>query len=485
MSKEEKTDNKDKPESGRKKIWAAFDKRDKYGEFGKRIVMINVVAIISAVMLFCFLFMIENKVIGDRFKAQDYVSKNTVHEVEELQEYIYAHNLSIKDIDEIDDWVYNKRNVLLIIYDGSRVIYDSTRGMGGQEGLETDGEEAGASAEPVIDAPGHTRYILEFSDKTVKVDFVSFFDMRARFIYVTFQFCICFLLILAIVLFNVFKMANYYTTLEADAKKIEEGDLDHHITVRGYGRLSSVANAMERMRISIIERHEKENELIDSSHHLVMSMSHDLRTPLTILIGYLEILSGKKYKDEESRDIYIDKCKEKAYQIKELSDRLFEYFLAFSTDEEALHTQVYDKSVFSELMEDYVFSLNEKGFNIDYSMDSGKNYYIALDIQLMRRVMDNIFSNLNKYADIEKPVNINVFNNGHQLIFSFSNYIKSNLAKVESTNIGLSVCKKIISRHKGSLEVDKEEEGRFKVIVKLPITRNKAELENENKQNTK
>ncbi|MCD8089076.1 MAG: HAMP domain-containing histidine kinase [Clostridiales bacterium] len=478
MSKEKKTDKKGE----KKSIASVFDKRDKYGEFGKRLIFINLAAVISAVMLFCFMFIIENKVIGDRFKAQEYVSKNTVHEVEDLQEYITAHSLTTKDIDEIDDWVYNKRNVLLIIYDGGRVIYDSTLGKGGREGL--DSEENQGTEEAPIPSSNHARYTLEFADKTVKIDFVSFFDMRARFIYVTLQFCICFLLVLVIVLFNAFKMANYYTTLEADARKIEEGDLNHNITVRGYGRLSSVASAMEQMRISIIERHEKENELIDSSHNLVMSMSHDLRTPLTILIGYLEILSGKKYKDDETRNLYIDKCKEKAYQIKQLSDRLFEYFLAFSTDEEDLHTQIYDKSVFSELMEDYVFTLNEKGFKLDYSMDSGKDYYIALDIQLMRRVMDNMFSNINKYADREMPVRISVSNNGHQLIFSFSNYIIKNLAKVESTNIGLSVCKKIISRHKGSLEVEKDED-KFKVIIKLPITRNRAELENEQNKNTK
>lgn len=472
MSKEGKAQTAEK--NGKKDTKSVFDKRSKYGAIGKRMVMINVIAVLSAAILFCFLIIIENKVIGDRYKAQEYVSKNTLHEIEKLQEFIDDNNLTTKDTDRVDDWVYNRRNVLLIIYDGGQVIYDSTLGKGGREGLD----EENNRFEPENNLPGNYphKYTLDFADKTVKIDFVSFFDMRARFIYVTFQFCICFLLILVILLFNVFKMANYYTTLEADARKIEEGDLNHNITVRGYGRLSSVASAMERMRVSIIERHEKENELIESSHNLVMSMSHDLRTPLTILIGYLEILSGKKYKDEETRDVYIDKCKEKAYQIKLLSDRLFEYFLAFSTNKEDLNTQIYDKNVFSELMEDYLFTLNENGYKLDYSMDSGKDYFITLDIQLMRRVMDNIFSNINKYADKDKPIKINVFNNGRQLIFSFSNYIIKDLAVVESTNIGLSVCKKIISRHKGTLDILKED-GRFKVIIKLPVTRNRAELE--------
>lgn len=70
-----------------------------------------------------------------------------------------------------------------------------------------------------------------------------------------------------------------------------------------------------------------------------------------------------------------------------------------------------------------------------------------------------------------------MFNNGEELVFSFSNYRRKNLAEVESTNIGLSVSEKIISMHKGSLEIKKGSET-FKVTVKLPIAETRSELEN-------
>ncbi|MCD8239494.1 MAG: HAMP domain-containing histidine kinase [Clostridiales bacterium] len=441
-------------------------------DINRRFLFANVFAVLCAIILFIFLLLIENRVIGKRYTGQDFVLETTLQEVEQLQKYIFENDLTTKDMDEIDQWVFNRRNVFLIIYDGGRVIYDST--YGSEEPRETSGENEN---DIILPTRYHPKYSLEFSDKTVSCDFVTFLNMRARFIYGTFQFAICCLLVLAIVIFNFYKITSYYKTLEEDARKIEGGDLNHKITIKGHSRLSALADAMERMRVSIIERHEKEKELIESSHNLVRSMSHDLRTPLTILIGYLEILSGKKYKDEETRDIYIDKCKDKAYQIKYLSDRLFEYFLAFSTEEDTLHPLIYEKNVFSQLIEDYVFTLNEKEFDLNYSPDQGNNYFISMDIQLMRRVMDNVFSNITKYGDKEKPVDISVSNNGEELVFSFSNYRRKNLAEVESTNIGLSVSEKIISMHKGSLEIKKGSET-FKVTVKLPIAETRSELEN-------
>ena len=123
-----------------------------------------------------------------------------------------------------------------------------------------------------------------------------------------------------------------------------------------------------------------------------------------------------------------------------------------------------------------MFTLNEKEYDIRYSTDEGKNYYIALDIQLMRRVMDNIFSNIIKYADKSKPVSINVFNDGKQLVFSFGNYSKKDMEEAESTNIGLTVCEKIITRHKGTLDIIKEKDT-FKVVVRLPISRTEKGLQ--------
>ncbi len=432
----------------------------------KGIIAVIVFSVLCAFGLFFFLLLIENIVIGERYRNHDYVMDITRKEVESFQEYVSKNDIATTDIDKVDNWVNSRKNVLLIIYDNGSIVYDSA---GGTESSVIDRDKE------LAPYGYHPRYTITFANKKADVDYIYFSDMRARFIYSQLQFLLCFLVMLTIILVSFVRFSLYYSVLEKDAGIIMNGDVNHRITVRKTSGLGVLAGLMEEMRASIVERHEKENSLIESGHHLIMTMSHDLRTPLTILIGYLEILTGKKYKNENAREMYTEKSLEKAYQIKQLSDKIFEYFLTFNMNDDALHKEIYNKNVFSELMEDYLFTLNEKHFKIEYSQDKGKDYFISMDIQYMRRVFDNIFSNITKYADKDKAVVINVFNNSRQLIFSFSNGIRQDRAQVESTNIGLTVCDKIISKHGGSLEKDISE-NEFKIIVKLPISRSKENL---------
>ncbi len=429
-------------------------------------VAVIIFSLLCAMGLFCFLLLIENLVIGEKYRDHDYVLETTKKEVSSFQEYVTKNNIATTDIEKVDDWVNDRNNILLIIYDNGEVVYDSAWGTE-KSILDRDKDFSPSGYQP--------RFTVSFADKDAYVDCVYFADMRARFLYSQLQFLLCFLVMLAIILISFIRLTHYYSVLENDASIIMEGNVNHEITVKRGGGLGVLAGLMEEMRASIVKRYEKENALIESGHHLVMTMSHDLRTPLTILIGYLEILTGKKYKNEEAREMYTEKSLEKAYQIKQLSDKIFEYFLTFNMNDDVLHKEIYNKNVFSELMEDYLFTLSEKGFTLDYSQDKGKDYYISMDIQYIRRVFDNVFSNITKYADKEKPVVINVFNNSRQLIFSFTNGIKKNRAQVESTNIGLTVCDKIITKHGGKLELDKTDD-KFKIIIKLPISRNKEDL---------
>ena len=70
-------------------------------------------------------------------------------------------------------------------------------------------------------------------------------------------------------------------------------------------------------------------------------MSHDIRTPLTTLIGYLDILDSGDYRSQEELERYIGNCKQKALQLKDLSDKMFQYFLVFGRDSLEMENETY------------------------------------------------------------------------------------------------------------------------------------------------
>jgi K+-sensing histidine kinase KdpD len=181
----------------------------------------------------------------------------------------------------------------------------------------------------------------------------------------------------------------------------------------------------------------------------------------------LEIIDGKKYSGEEELNAYITKTKNKAYQIKELSDKIFEYFFAFDIKESELNKEPYDTEIINAMLEDYNFNLTDKGYIVNYT-PCDVTAKVMIDVKVFGRVFGNIFSNILKYADKTKNVDICCSVKDNELVITASNYVLPKNHAEESTNIGLEVCKNIVKQHSGSFNSE-EVDGVFNVTVKLPI----------------
>lgn len=437
-----------------KRFWAS--------KLGIQIIASTLIAMTISAGVFFMLGIAEKHIfIDDKLRSREYIEENTKKEVEILQKYVDENNLSIRDLKKVIQWVHNKRNVMLKIYDGNRIIYDSSL-------MDFNAEP---EAEPEYDEEFEKKkenrilYDLKFADKDTKIEMFCFFSYR-RVVYFNYlNLGISFITFIFILMSLIKEQTSYITQLEEDIKILEGGDLDYKITVRGNNELTYLAKSLDDMRISFIDRLEEEEKARYANHKLVTAMSHDLRTPLTVLIGLLEILSGKKYTSKDEMDYYIKKSCDKAYQIKSLSDQLFEYFLAFNINDEDISLQEYGGEVINEINEDYIFSLEEKGYKLDYKPVT-QEVYINVDISYIHRVFDNVFSNLLKYADKNEVIKIyNKIDNDFISIY-FENHINKDIDKVESTNIGLETCKNIMQRHNGEFFTETEGEC-FKAVIRL------------------
>lgn len=279
---------------------------------------------------------------------------------------------------------------------------------------------------------------------------------------------IAFLCFLSIMLFFINRKTSYIGTLENEIKILEGGNLDYQITIKGNDELSSLALSINEMRKSFIERLESEDEARLANSELITAMSHDLRTPLTALVGYLEIIEYQKYKTEEDLRQYIHNSREKAYQIKYLSDKLFEYFTVFNTSEEEPERETFDGiSLMDQLLDEQLLLLHNNGFVFDYT--SG-NTPFRMDVNLiaLRRVFDNIFANITKYADKSKPVRIQYELKNQQLLVEVENHINLHLQAVSGTRLGMKTCEKIIEQHKGKIIVVQTRDI-YTVQISLPV----------------
>ena len=145
-----------------------------------------------------------------------------------------------------------------------------------------------------------------------------------------------------------------------------------------------------------------------ANSRLITSLSHDLRTPLTKLMGYLDILRLNKCRGEEQRAEYLRKASDKALQMRALSDEMFRHFqIGNSLEPEEGREMVSGPLFLGQLLCEQCFDLAEAGFIAEPPVVDG-NYRLYIRTEDICRVFDNLFTNLKKYAAPASPILLSV-----------------------------------------------------------------------------
>ena len=239
--------------------------------------------------------------------------------------------------------------------------------------------------------------------------------------------------------------------------------------MQGQDELSELASGIDEMRRSIVKHQSAEDEIRSANSQLVTAMSHDLRTPLTSLLAFLEILDRDKVKDEEQRLHLIHQSLTQTMSIKSMADKLFEYFLVYTSEWEQPELEDRDADeLFAQFWQEYAFALESRGFIVETDFgELGGN--VAVNLELLRRAFDNLYANLAKYAEPSEPIYIQYRRKGETVSLTLANTISSQRESRESTNIGLNTCRRILRMLGGSFESN-EAEGVFKVELRLPVS---------------
>ncbi|MDX9872165.1 MAG: HAMP domain-containing sensor histidine kinase [Clostridia bacterium] len=424
--------------------------------FGAKILLYILYSLMLSIILFYVLHLWAGRLIDSHFSRTSISEEHTEQEVENFRAYVSDNGLTTQDSEAIQSWINAEKYVLMSIYKNDYLVYSS-------------------SAPSFVEFGGYKRatppwrhlYDVTFADGEAKVDIIwlassSYYDVADVFCLVVS--ILCFVVVFLLLIKG---RINYINQLANELKILEGGNLDYGINVKGNDEIADLANGIDEMRQSFLERLKSEEEARHANSELITAMSHDLRTPLTILIGFLDVVYYKKHNSEEQLERYIANSREKAYQIKELSDKLFEYFLVFSSPDQEKNLQRFEGNpLVMQLIGEHVLSLNDQGFTVQITSDVPES---ALEINLIaiRRVFDNLFNNIKKYADPDSPVIISFEKTEAELSVILSNSIRKGQPAVESTGLGLKTCEKIMAQHHGSMGVSKTEK-LFSVTIRFP-----------------
>ena len=274
-------------------------------------------------------------------------------------------------------------------------------------------------------------------------------------------------------------MIAYFTTivrrirlLSENVSVVERGNLDHEIKEKGNDEIAHLAKDVESMRDSIVDNMTKERRAWEANVGLITSMSHDIRTPLTVLSGYLDLIEHQN--NDSVNGEYISACKDNVLRLKNLSDDMFSYFLVFGKGGAKLElVPVSIGKWLSHNLAEYAILLSEKGYELECS--PLPDITVSIDEKYFRRVIDNLFSNIVKYADPSSPVKFEARETEKRLILICSNAKKLDEERAESNGIGHKTCIRIMEEMGGSFEIEESEET---YTVKIQILKYRTEERN-------
>ena len=399
---------------------------------------------------------IYNVVYSDEKYEQDITDM-----LQSLQDYVQEEQVTEDNIKQLVNWVRKQKNVYVTFYRDIDELLGPFMANSGDEPYEVDTEYESMY------------YTINLYDGTpIKVQLEVYLDMNYMYwadvaMYVTGG--IVFLLLLLLMIHH---KICYINRLESELKILGGGNLEYPITIKGNDEITSLAEGITALKNGFLEEQQMKAEAEKANMELVTAMSHDLRTPLTSLIGYLELLNMHRYENEEQLQKYLEYCRKKAFQIKKVSDRLFEYFLVYGKEEKELQLQTIPcEEMAEDLCNGQFFDWQDRGGTIDCQIGELPGS-VQVDSEYMQRVMDNLLSNLKKYGDPAYPLQIQIDEHQDMLHILLKNHVLEQKNQIESTQIGLKTCRRIIENHGGTFAWRTDtQENTFTIEMELPLAK--------------
>ena len=438
-----------------------------------KLLMVQLGSLCLALAMFLVGMLVGSWLINHVYLREEACLRREMDYVRELSDFIRQNDLRSTDAEALEGWVRAEKYVYLAVYHGETPILE-TNGYqleiptvtAYSEGLSGSAEQPQVALTP--DENGC--YHLQFADGVFRVLLVEFSETPYYDLVIILALALACLALLLVNLLHNRNITRSIIRLSHEVQWVEQGSRDGEIRSDRRDEIGDLARSVERMRRAIIQRMQSEQDAWAANSGLITAISHDVRTPLTALMGYLDLLEGKQYQNEEQMERYLGASREKARQLKELTDELFRYFLVFATPEMNLHPERYDAPILMEqLLGEGIIRLEEAGFRVQ-NTPLQQDCVVELDVQYLQRVLDNLFTNIEKHADKKSRVTVLVRLEEDKLICDLANGVPLRPNAAESTKIGLQTCRKIIREMGGTFETQMEE-GKFLAEIALPIVK--------------
>lgn len=260
--------------------------------------------------------------------------------------------------------------------------------------------------------------------------------------------------------------------LRTATRKIKEGNLDFSVSTEGVSEIAELCQDFEDMRQRLKENAEEKIEFDRESKELISNISHDLKTPITAVKGYVEGIMDGVSNTPEKMERYIKTVYNKANEMDRLINELTFYSKMDTNKIPYTFNKISVTDFFDDCAEDLKMELSSKNVEFSYSNYVEPEVLVIADAEQIKRVVNNIVSNSLKYTDAGRQRRINlrvkdvgdfiqveIEDNGKGIAAKdlpniFDRFYRTDSSRNSSkggSGIGLSIVKKIMEDHGGKV----------------------------------
>ena len=266
---------------------------------------------------------------------------------------------------------------------------------------------------------------------------------------------------------------------------IADGQYDRRIPFRLSGDMGQVVNSINRLVDSTVNALEDERAIEKSKDELITNVSHDIRTPLTSIIGYLGLIVNQPNVESADAKRYAEIAYSKAEQMKLLVDDLFEYTTTRPNGAPLRLNDIPIVNFLEQVAADFELEAQKRKMAIEV-LPNNRDVVLELDAEKMVRVINNLLSNAIKYGYEDSVITMEVLKNDgvitiavrnagdpiskevlEQLFARFYRAEASRSKETGGTGLGLAIAENIVQSHGGMMYAESEN-GQTSFYVCLP-----------------
>lgn len=246
----------------------------------------------------------------------------------------------------------------------------------------------------------------------------------------------------------------YIRKLTRGIDALRMGQAESTIPLEGNNELTELADAINYMAYTQRQFREKEQTLAREKDHLIRTLSHDIRTPLTSILAYSEFLSGENTLPPEQQKKHLQTIRKKALQIRDLTELLLD-----GSNRNPEHFAD-ARLLFTQLAAEFEEEL-ETEFAVETDLSGCASFAGTFDVQELRRIFDNLISNVKKYADPACPVSLKlcVGENGLQILQA--NGVRAAEGGRTGYQLGINSIRRMAQHYGGQVSVTETKDNFF------------------------